>query len=152
MLTTGPPNSPYSAYRPRSVRISKKTTCLLHLFTSSIVSRRRKSPAVGHVFVLKLLFCPGEASIMSALRIEQRRIVGVGRLVSSGGEATGFSSGHFFRDLSSLSTFIAGICSGQIREKICGRDMTVSISCRKKSRSNTIRGMLNKKRRSNEQV
>lgn len=139
-------------YRPRSARLSKKTTCLLHLFTSSVVSRRRKSPVAGHVFVLKVFFRPGESDIMSALRIEHRPIVGVGRLVSSGGKPTGFSGGHFFTYFSSLSTFIAGICSAPIREKNCGRDMMVPISCRKRSSSNTIRGMLRRKRRNNEQL
>lgn len=145
-------NTPCSAYRPRSARLSKKATCLLHLFTSSIVSRRRKPSVAGHVFVLKVFFCPGESGIMSALRMGHRPIVGIGRLVSSGGKATAFSGGHFFRYFSSLSKFIAGICSGPIREKNCGRDMMVPISCRKRSRSNTIRGMLRRRRRNNEQL
>lgn len=89
---------------------------------------------------------------MFALRIEHRRFVGVGRFVSSGGKATGFSTGHFFGGFSSHSTSIAGIRSGPIREKSCGRDMTFPISCRKRSRNNTIRGRIRRKRRSNEQL
>ena len=52
--------------------------------------------------------------------VEHRRIVGVGRLVSSGSKAMGFSSGHFLGKFSSFSRLISGFCTGPIGEKNCG--------------------------------
>lgn len=52
--------------------------------------------------------------------VERRRIVGVGRLVSSGSKAMGFSSGHFFGNFSSFSRLTAGFCTWPIGEQNCG--------------------------------
>lgn len=73
---------------------------------------------MGHVFALKVFFCPEGAGILSP--VAQRRIVGVGRLVSSGSKAMGFSSGHFFGNFSSFSRLISGFCTWPIGEKNCG--------------------------------
>lgn len=52
--------------------------------------------------------------------VEHRRIVGVGRFVSSGGMVTGCSGGHFFGSFPSFSTPIVGFWNWPIREKNCG--------------------------------
>lgn len=108
---------PGAVLNGRSTRLSKSTICLLHIFTSSTVSRRRKSPVVDHVFVVKDFFGLKEAGNMSA--VERRRIVGVGRFVSSGTKAMGFSGGHPFGGFSSFSRLIAGFFTWRIREKNC---------------------------------
>lgn len=53
--------------------------------------------------------------------VEQGRIVGVGRLFSSGSSVMGFSSGHFFGKFSSFSRLFPGFAPGRLGRRIGGK-------------------------------
>ena len=112
-------NTRCGAYRHHSTRLPKWTIFLLHLFISSTVLRRSKPPAVGYVFVFEVSFWPGAAGIMSA--VEHRRIVRVGRLVSSGSNGMRFSGCNFFRSFSSFPHSIRGFALVQFERRIMGK-------------------------------
>lgn len=88
--------------------VPNTTTCLLHPFTSSIVSLRRKlPPATGQVFILKIFVLRGRkggAFFDGAFQ----RMVGLGKFSASGAKVTQLAGGHV--DLS-ISAFFGRLSS-----------------------------------------
>ena len=83
-------------------------TCLLHPFTSSIVSLRRKlPPATGQVFILKIFVLRGRKG-GAFFDGGFQRMVGLGKFSTSGAKVTQLAGGHV--DLS-ISAFLGRFCS-----------------------------------------
>lgn len=83
-------------------------TCLLHPFTSSIVSLRRKlPPATGQVFILKIFVLRGRKG-GAFFDGGFQRMVGLGKFSASGAKVTQLAGGHV--DLS-ISAFLGQFCS-----------------------------------------
>lgn len=104
-------------------------TCLLHPFTSSIVSLRRKlPPATGQVFILKIFVLRGRKG-GAFFDGGFQRMVGHGKFSASGAKVTQLAGGHV--DLS-ISAFLGQFCSRACR----GADLM-----RLRIRRDSIRGM-----------
>lgn len=93
---------------PGQLGVPKTITCLLHPFTSSIVSLRSKlPPATGQVFILKIFVLRGRKG-GAFFDGGFQRMVGLGKFSASGAKVTQLAGGHV--DLS-ISTFLGRFCS-----------------------------------------